>query len=58
MQTFLPSNNFSYCAKVLDNKRLFKQNLENIKILKLCLDNLDRKLDKLNSVEKESPYTK
>ena len=33
MQTFLPSANFTKCAKLLDNKRLNKQILEGYQIL-------------------------
>ena len=33
MQTFLPSSNFTNCAKLLDNKRLNKQILEGYQIL-------------------------
>lgn len=33
MQTFVPSKDFSVCAKVLDNKRLNKQHLECFQII-------------------------
>ena len=34
MQTFLPSYDFAECAKSLDRKRLMKQRVENLQILK------------------------
>jgi hypothetical protein len=38
MQTFLPFADFAASAKVLDNKRLGKQRVENLQILKALLD--------------------
>jgi hypothetical protein len=38
MQTFLPFADFIESAKVLDNKRLGKQRVENLQILKALLD--------------------
>jgi hypothetical protein len=38
VQTFLPFADFAASAKVLDNKRLGKQRVENLQILKALLD--------------------
>lgn len=38
MQTFLPYQNYSRCAEVLDNKRLGKQRVECLQILNALLD--------------------
>lgn len=38
MQTFLPSSDFRECARVLDTRRLGKQRVENLQILKALLD--------------------
>lgn len=33
MQTFLPTSNFAECARLLDNKRVWKQTVEGMQIL-------------------------
>lgn len=38
MQTFMPYYNWDECAKVLDNKRLNKQKVEALQILKAIND--------------------
>lgn len=38
MQVFVPSENFAECARVLDNKRLYKQLLECVQILGVILE--------------------